>query len=135
MSKVFSTIIFVAAVLAFLVGCAGGGGSTEPITVVRAADGNVSFASTINPILQDHCIRCHSAEKASGGFSIASYDTIMKGGSMGPLIIPGNPDGSLIIGSVTKTKTPNMPPKVFPALTDDRIQALREWITQGATNN
>jgi uncharacterized membrane protein len=116
-------------------GCAGGGGSTDPISVVRASDGYVSFKDTVNPILQDHCVRCHSAEKNKGGFSIATYETIMKGSNMGPLVVPGNPDDSQLIGSVTKTKTPHMPPKVFPALTEDRIQALREWIAQGAPNN
>lgn len=135
MKRIAFSLVIGAGFLGLVVGCAGGGGSTDPITVVRTADGIVSFAGTVNPILQDHCLRCHSAQKNKGNFSIASYDTIMKGGNRGVLVVAGDPDNSQIVGSVTKTKVPYMPPKVFPALTEDRIQALKEWIAQGALNN
>jgi hypothetical protein len=123
--------------LVFIVGMAacGGGGSVEPITVVKTESGQVSFEGTVHPILLDHCgKRCHN-EEAEGGFQVTSYETVIKGGNRGNTIVPGDPDGSQIIGSVTKTKPPHMPPRVFPALTEDRIQALRNWIAEGAENN
>ena len=115
--------------------CAGGGGSTAPITTVKTDDGKISFKGTVQPILEDHCRRCHDANKKKGNLYLMTYDGVMKGGNRGPAVIPGDPDNSQIVGSVEKTKEPHMPPKVFPALTLDRIQAIRTWIAEGALNN
>ena len=56
-------------------------------------------------------------------------------GHAGTVYLYQLPDGSRLITSVEKTREPFMPPKVFPALTEDRIQAIRAWIAQGAKNN
>ena len=111
-----------------------GGGSTAPITVKKTGEGKVSFANTVLPILKDHCIRCHGADR-DGGLSILDYEGVIKGGKGGDFVIPGDPDNSRLVTSVEKTKTPFMPPKIFPALTEDRIQAIRQWISEGAENN
>lgn len=129
------TILLALGAAALFAACGGAGGSTDPITVVKTDAGEVSFAGTVHPILLDHCgKRCHN-EDAEGGFQVLTYETVMKGGNRGSTVVPGNPDGSQIIGSVTKTKPPYMPPRVFPALTEDRIEALRAWITEGAKDN
>jgi hypothetical protein len=127
-------VVAVAVGLALAIAACGGGGSTAPITTVKTPDGKVSFAGTVQPILQDHCKRCHDVGGKSSLY-LMTYDGIMKGGKMGQVVLPGDPDGSQIIGSVEKTKTPNMPPKIFPALTKDRVDALRTWIKEGAENN
>ena len=128
-------IILVAAVgiAAVAVAC-GGGGSTAPITTVKTDAGKVSFAGTVLPILVDHCKRCHDVGGKSTLY-LMTYEGVMKGGDMGAAVVPGDPDASQIIGSVEKKKTPYMPPKVFPALTPDRIAAIRSWISEGAENN
>lgn len=115
-------------------GCGAAGGSTEPIQVVQTSSGDVSFASTVLPIFKDHCIRCHGPDK-KGELYVLSYEGVIKGGKSGSFIVPGDPDASRVITSVEKTREPFMPPKIFPALTEDRIQAIRAWITQGAQNN
>lgn len=114
-------------------GC-GGGGSTEPISVAKTGEGKVSFQGTVHPILTDHCIRCHG-ESADGELSILSYESVTKGGKSGGFVVPGKPDESRLITSVEKTKEPFMPPRIFPALTEDRIQAIRQWISEGAEDN
>ena len=115
-------------------GCGGGGGSTGPITVVRTDEGEVSYAGTIQPILLDHCNRCHG-KQSDGELSILSHAAVMKGGRSGPMVVAGDPDGSRLVSSVEKTVPPHMPPRVFPALTEDRIQAIRQWIEEGAKDN
>jgi hypothetical protein len=122
--------LFVLALLA----AACGGGSTEPITVVKDSAGAVSFTGTVLPILQDHCKRCHDEDR-KGGLYLMSYDGVMKGGHRGPAVVAGAPDDSQIVGSVEMKKEPYMPPRVFPALTEDRIAAIRQWIAEGAKNN
>jgi mono/diheme cytochrome c family protein len=112
----------------------GGGGSTAPITVKKTSEGEVSFSMTVLPVLKDHCVRCHGADK-DGGLSILDYESVMKGGKSGKFVVPGNPGESRLVTSVEKTRPPYMPPKIFPALTEDRIQAIRQWISEGAKNN
>lgn len=124
--------ILAAAIIAMA--CSGAGGSTEPITVKKTSEGEVSFKETVLPILTDHCIRCHGEDR-DGDLYVLDYAGVMKGGKSGGFVIPGDPDNSRVITSVEKTKPPYMPPKVFPALTEDRIQALRQWISEGAKNN
>ena len=128
-------VLFSAGFVVLMAACGGAGGSTEPITLVKTDAGEVSFEETVHPILLDHCgKRCHNDE-AEGGFQVLSYETLIKGGNRGDTIVAGDPAASQIIGSVTKTKPPHMPPRIFPALTEDRIEALRSWIAEGAEQN
>mgnify|MGYP006300015051 FL=1 len=85
-------------------------------------------------ILLDHCIRCHG-EDAKGGLKILTYEDVMAGGESGDTIVPGDPDASRLVTSVEMTREPYMPPRIFPALTEDRIQAIRQWIEEGAEDN
>lgn len=124
-----------AAIALLAAACGAASGSSEPVTVAKTETGEVSFAKTIHPILQDHCTRCHGGKEREGNFSIDSYELVMKGGNRGALVVPGDPDNSQIVLSVEKKKAPHMPPKVFSPLTADRIQAIRTWIAEGAKNN
>ncbi len=134
MMKGNSVAIGVLAILSLvLVRCAAAGGSTEPITVAKTPEGEVSFSKTVLPNLTDHCRRCHGEDR-EGNLYILNYDGVMKGGKSGSFVIPGSPDNSRIITSVEKTKPPHMPPRIFPALTLDRINAIHTWITEGAKN-
>ena len=133
MKKTIMIVSLAALPLAF-VSCGSAGGSTDPIEVTRTDEGKVSFSKTVHPILMDHCIRCHG-EDADGDLSILTYEGVVKGGKTSGFIKPGDPEGSKIITSVEKTAVPYMPPRIFPALTEDRIQAVRQWIEEGAENN
>ena len=44
---------------------------------------------------QAACLTCHSKSVATGGLVLETYDTVMTGGKDGPVVISGNPDGSL----------------------------------------
>lgn len=119
---------------ALVVQCAAAGGSTDPIEVIKTESGEVSFSQTVLPILKDHCSRCHGDDRKGSLYAI-SYEGVMAGGKSGNFVVAGDPDGSRVITSVEKTREPFMPPRVFPALTLDRIQAIRQWISEGAKNN
>jgi mono/diheme cytochrome c family protein len=134
MSKKMTIVLGLAISVCVFSGCGAAGGSTEPIEVVKTSAGDVSFSSTVLPIFQDHCIRCHGPDK-KGDLYVLSYEGVIAGGKSGSFVVPGDPDGSRVVTSVEKTREPFMPPKIFPALTQDRIQAIRAWIGQGANNN
>jgi hypothetical protein len=50
----------------------------------------------------------------------------MEGGQDGPVIVPGDPDGSLIIQKLSGP-TPH-----FAQLSDQELEFLRQWIEAGA---
>ena len=50
-------------------------------------------------MLVDNCYKCHSAEaeKVKGELLLDTRDGLRKGGDTGPIIVPGNPERSLLI--------------------------------------
>src|ERR1700681_4939136 len=70
--------------------------------VLRAAESDDFFESKVRPILVNNCSVCHG-DAAMSGLRVDSRDGLLKGGSMGPAIIPGDPDASLLIRSVRQT--------------------------------
>ena len=133
-TKTRALTLALAAALCLVLGCAAAGGGTEPITVQKTDEGEVSFTGTVRPILMDHCQRCH-ADARKGDLYLMDYAGVMQGGKSGPLVLPGDPDKSRIVTSVEMTAEPYMPPRIFTSLTEDRIAAIRLWIEQGAKDN
>jgi len=92
------------------------------------------FESRIRPIFADHCYQCHSekAEKLKGELRLDSPAAILKGGKSGPIIIPNEPDASLLIGAVRYTNADlKMPPK-GKKMAAEKIAALEGWVQMGA---
>ena len=110
------------------------------IAVVGACGpGTVSYSRDVRPILDKHCLECHvtgqKGQEASG-FDLTSYDTLMKGGKFGPLVKPGDAFTStlnmLVEGRVDKSiRMPHGRQK----LSDQEIETLKLWVSQGAKNN
>src|SRR5258706_13304306 len=102
--------------------------------VVQPADQLEFFESKIRPVFVEHCYSCHSdkAEKLKGGLRLDSSEALLKGGSSGPAIVPGDPDASLLIKAV-RYKDPDlqMPPK-DKKLSDAQIASLEAWVKMGA---
>src|SRR5262249_18301741 len=70
--------------------------------------------------------------KLKGGLRLDSRDALLKGGDTGPVIVPGNPDKSLLITAVRyRDKDLQMPPN-DRKLPDSVIADLEEWVRMGA---
>jgi hypothetical protein len=91
----------------------------------------VSFAFDVLPILVQDCVVCHGG---AGGLTLDSYAAVMAGGGSGPAVVPGNPDGSLLVHRIEGTVPPQMPLNAAP-LTALEIGRIRQWILEGALNN
>ncbi len=92
------------------------------------------FENKIRPLLVQNCYKCHSVEegKAKGGLTLDTRDGWLKGGSDGPVIVPGDPDKSILIQAVRYTDPDlQMPPK-GPKLSDEQIADLTFWVKIGA---
>jgi hypothetical protein len=87
----------------------------------------VSFVSHVAPILISKCGRCH-VNKASGEFSAATFEGLMKGSSAGTVIFAGDPDGSQLIVSIEDGDMPRGGLKISAA----ELATLKKWISEGA---
>jgi mono/diheme cytochrome c family protein len=89
---------------------------------------DVSFSDDIQPIFNARCISCHGGVK---GLYLTSYEDMMQGGVNGPVIVPGNPNNSRLIGYVSD----GYMPLGGPPLSIEQIQTLANWVVAGAPNN
>ncbi len=110
-------------------------GSLVCLASLQAAEdpkGVEFFENKVRPLLVERCLDCHSAaKKIKGGLSLDSKEAILKGGDTGPSLIPGNPDGSLLIKAVRyHDENLQMPPK--KKLEDDQVKLLEAWVKMGA---
>ena len=94
------------------------------------------FESRIRPILVDRCYSCHSldANLAEGGLRLDSGAAMLRGGSGGPSLIPGDPKTSLIIKAVEYEHSEYaMPPEEAGGkLSSSQIADLTKWVKMGA---
>lgn len=106
-------------------------GNPSPPTI-RAEDVDF-FEKRVRPLLVAHCLECHSQgdTPAEGGLRLDSRTGWQAGGELGPPIVPGKPDESLLIEAVEqKSDRLQMPPD--NRLSPQEIAILREWIARGA---
>lgn len=94
----------------------------------------VNFDTAIQPIFQQHCLRCHGAARAKGGFRLDEYAAFLRGGQDGPVVQPGDSTNSMLIRLVAGLDPDSvMPPEEEDdALTAEQVGLLREWVDQGA---
>ncbi|HMJ91583.1 MAG TPA: c-type cytochrome domain-containing protein, partial [Candidatus Acidoferrum sp.] len=94
----------------------------------------IDFSREVKPILEHHCVKCHSGEKPKGRLNMETKAAAFRGGDGGPGIVPGNPDKSPIF-KLTTLPTDNdnvMPPAKEQPLAKDQIALIGEWVKQGA---
>jgi outer membrane lipoprotein-sorting protein len=98
--------------------------------VAPVADPTTGYA-TVQGIFQANCMGCHGGRGAKGGFSVASYQDVMKGGRGGLAVIAGDPDNSSLVKYLTGEKSPQMPQGKAP-LSGGDIEKIKAWIKAGA---
>lgn len=87
------------------------------------------FENKIRPILASNCLPCHTNSKL-GGLRLDSREAMLKGGSTGPALVPGDPDKSLLIIAVKQSGDLKMPKG--GKLKKDEIELLSAWVKSGA---
>jgi mono/diheme cytochrome c family protein len=91
------------------------------------------FEKEVRPVLAEQCFSCHGPKKQKSGLRLDSREFVLKGGEVGPVVVPGNPAASRLILSVNHVKQKDVEPmpgegeKLAPA----QIAALAEWVKQG----
>ena len=81
------------------------------------------------------CLLCHGRRRQEGGLDLRTRASALRGGTSGPAIAPGDPDGSLMIKRITAEE---MPPEEhqsrlsYRPVTSGELEELRRWIAEGA---
>ena len=88
------------------------------------------FEERIRPLLAKNCFVCHT-DSPQSGLRLDSRESILKGGQSGPAIVPGDPEGSLLILAVRRTHPHLKMPPPKP-LAPKQIRDLETWIAAGA---
>ena len=90
------------------------------------------FERHVRPLLVEKCYACHSAETLTqGDLLVDSREGLLRGGSRGPALVPGDPGASLLVKAVSYTSLDlRMPPT--GRLSDAEIEHLKAWIRMGA---
>ena len=109
---------------------ADGGPRPKPVDLASAD----IYLDVVQPALERRCSSCHNNLKTSGGLSAATYEALMKGGSKGPVISPGNPSASDLFHRINLTpdRSDFMPRNGKTPLDKNEIAAIGWWIAQGA---
>ena len=108
----------------------------------------VSYQNDVSPILQENCLSCHDGEGEgveASGFSVKTYDDIMKGTKFGQVVVPGDSLSSSLYRLIDHQADPKiqMPPHhdqavasgKMSSLSGAQITTIKAWIDQGAKNN
>jgi len=121
-----ATALAAGALLAGLAGC--------------SLDAQVSYSRDVEPILEANCLVCHQPGGAgyeASGFSMETYESLLKGTKFGPMIVPGDSAASNMIVLMEGRADPSisMPHGRAEPLSKVDIDTIRHWIDQGAKKN
>ena len=95
------------------------------------ADQEDFFESRIRPVLAKACFECHAGGKRSQGLRVDSRWALLEGGDSGPAIVPGQPDASLLVQSISRSHGKLSTPPHKP-LGKQEVADFRRWIQEGA---
>lgn len=109
----------------------GGTATTDPGT--PAAEPS-TFATAIQPLLTEHCTKCHGPKKKKGKLALDSQAGIEKGGENGPVIgAPKAEDNPMLQRLLLPLDDEDhMPPSDEPQLSPEQFETLRRWLAAGA---
>ena len=94
---------------------------------------NEFFESRIRPVLATKCYGCHNSKmkEPKGYLTLDSREGVMKGGTLGPALVPGKPADSKLIHAM-KYSDPHLQMPPSGKLPDDVIADFETWIAGGA---
>lgn len=80
-------------------------------------------------IFEDHCLRCHKPGNTKGDVELGAWDALKEQ----QVIVPGEPEHSGLVEAITGSdgEPPRMPKEGAP-LTKEQVEAVRQWIEDGA---
>jgi len=103
----------------------------DPQHAAKMKAGTELFQKEVRQVLEGRCVKCHGGEKTEGEFDLNTREALLKGGTEGKAVIPGQSGESRLIKLITHELEPNMP-EDGAKLPDRQIALIRQWIDLGA---
>jgi hypothetical protein len=132
----FYLILFAAAGTVFYSGCDSTVADEIDSRIIPSS--NVSYSQHLQPVFNIKCAveGCHDVESRAGSLSLTSWSATTADIT---IVFPGEPKTSRLVWSIDPDygSTTPMPPidSGIPTLTDNQIEGIITWITEGAQNN
>ena len=112
------------------------------VLLISCATQQVSYHDDVAPLIQDRCLKCHTAPEGIGyqaiGLRLDSHDAIMTGTIYGPIIVAGDSRRSilnmLVEGRAAQAQCKLRQSEKGP-LNEQQRELLRDWVNQGALDN
>jgi len=99
---------------------------------VAAGSAPVSFQTEVLPVLERHCFECHGPTKQRSGLRVDTRAGLLKGGDLGPALIPGNSAGSHLVELISSPDDEEAMPPDGKRLSAAEVTLIRRWIGEGA---
>ncbi len=101
--------------------------------VMAGDDDETQFARDLAPILTQYCLECHGEQNGGNGFSVATFERLVRGGGNGPPVVVNKPADSLLVKKLRGTAAlgARMPQGRAP-LSEEMIARFEKWIELGA---
>jgi hypothetical protein len=92
-------------------------------TELPPMEGVPTYETAILPLFEAVCLPCHG-DKQAGGLTLTTLAGALAGGDNGPVIMPGDVEGSLLIQVQSE--------RHFANFTDEELDLVSQWIAAGA---
>ena len=91
------------------------------------------FETRIRPVLVQHCYGCHAAdaEELAAGLRLDHREGMLAGGQSGTVVVPGDPDASLLIQALRYDGLEMPPEQPLPATV---VADFEHWVRRGAND-
>ena len=94
------------------------------------------YTTRVAPVFQANCARCHGGLNHRGGLNMDTRAGLLKGGHDGAVIVPGDPDKSLLVRLMRHEGPADdpmpMPPAPRAKVADADIELVARWVRAGA---
>lgn len=101
-------------------------------------DKPLTYQADIKPIIDANCVSCHvpgGTGYDTTGLQLDSYEALMKGTKLGPVVVAGSSVSSTLYRLVSGQADPSIRmPHGQAALPDADVAKIAAWIDQGAKN-
>jgi Protein of unknown function (DUF1549)/Protein of unknown function (DUF1553)/Planctomycete cytochrome C len=103
------------------------------LRVIAQSTSDQFFETRIRPVLTTRCYACHSSklDAPKGELVLDTRAGVLKGGKLGPAVVPGNPSESRLLQAI-RYLDPHLQMPPSGKLADSVIADFERWITEGA---
>ena len=99
------------------------------LLAIVADDAAGRFADQVQPILEQRCIGCHDQNTLDGGVGLDRFYFATQPTDSGqPLIVPGDPERSVLLSVLLRSDPEDRMPKDDDPLSPEQVATIRQWI-------